>query len=123
MNSPHTRHYWLGANASLIALILLCLAWELWLAPLRPGGSWLVLKTLPLLLPLFGTLRGKRYTFQWSSMFSLLYFTEGIVRATSDRGLSATLAGVEVVLSLTWFSCCMLYARATRPSLQAAPRE
>lgn len=114
------QRYQLLASASLIALIALCLAWELWLAPLRPGGSWLVAKVLLLLLPLFGTLRGRRYTYQWSSMFSLLYFTEGVVRATSESGLSATLAGIEIVLSLTWFASCMLYARVTRPSLVAA---
>ncbi len=116
------QRYQLIASASLIALIALCLAWELWLAPLRPGGSWLVAKVLLLLLPLFGTLRGRRYTYQWSSMFSLLYFTEGAVRATSDTGLSATLAAIEIVLSLSWFASCMLYARATRPSLVAASR-
>ena len=114
-----TQLYSLGASASLIALIALCLAWELWLAPLRPGGSMLVWKTLPLLLPLFGTLRGRRYTYQWSSMFSMLYFTEGVVRASSDTGLSAQLAMLEVVLSVVWFACCMLYARDTRPSVMA----
>ena len=38
-----------AAVAALLALIVLCVAWELFLAPLRPGGSWLVLKVLPLL--------------------------------------------------------------------------
>ncbi len=112
-----TQLYQAGAIASLIALIALSLAWELWLAPLRPGGSWLVAKAVLLLLPLFGTLRGRRYTYQWSTMFCMLYFTEGVVRASSDTGLSAQLAIIEIVLSLSWFACCMLYARATRPSL------
>ena len=116
--TPQT--YSLGASFCLIALIILCLAWELWLAPLRPGGSMLVLKTLPLLLPLFGTLRGRRYTYQWSTMFSMIYLTEGIVRGASDTGLSATLGWIEVALSLGWFSCCMMYSRVTRPSVLAA---
>lgn len=102
------------ASGSLVGLILLCLAWEAWLAPLRPGGSLLVLKALPLLLPLFGVLRGKRYTYQWASMFILLYFTEGAVRAWSDSGLSASLALLEVVLALTFFAAAIFYARATR---------
>jgi len=50
MNRTAALHY--ASIASLIALIILCLAWELWLAPLRPGGSSLVFKVLPLLLPL-----------------------------------------------------------------------
>ena len=57
------------ASASLIALIFLCLGWELWWAPLKPGGSWLVLKSVFLLAPLFGILRGKRETYKWRSLF------------------------------------------------------
>ncbi len=104
----------LGASISLIGLILLALAWETVLAPLKPGGSLLMLKAVPLLLPLFGVLRGKRYTYQWSCMFILLYFTEGTVRAWSDTGLSAQLAGIEIALSLVFFTCAIFFARLTR---------
>ena len=104
----------LGASISLISLILLALAWETVLAPLKPGGSLLMLKAVPLLLPLFGILRGKRYTYQWSCMFILLYFTEGVVRAWSDVGLSAQLAVAEIILSVAFFSCAIFYARLTR---------
>jgi uncharacterized membrane protein len=104
----------LGASISLIGLILLALAWETVLAPLKPGGSLLMLKAVPLLLPLFGILRGKRYTYQWSSMFILIYFTEGVVRAWSDSGLSAQLAAAEIVLSVAFFSCAIFYERLTR---------
>jgi uncharacterized membrane protein len=104
----------LGASISLISLILLALAWETILAPLKPGGSLLMLKAVPLLLPIFGILRGKRYTYQWSSMFILLYFTEGVVRAWSDNGLSAQLAAMEIILSVAFFSCAIFYARLTR---------
>ncbi|MCW5603452.1 MAG: DUF2069 domain-containing protein [Burkholderiales bacterium] len=98
---------------SLIALIFLCLAWELWLAPLRPGGSWLVLKTLPLLAPLFGILRRRRYTYQWSSMLVLAYFIEGVVRGYSETGPSAWLAHAETGLALLFFCSAVAYARAT----------
>lgn len=110
----------LAASISLIALIVLCVAWELWLAPLRPGGSTLVLKVLPLMAPLFGILRGKRYTHQWSTLLSLLYITEGLVRATSEHGPSVPLAWLEVGLATAFFLACMFYARVTRPSLQKA---
>jgi uncharacterized membrane protein len=103
-----------AAMASLIALIFLCLAWELWLAPLRPGGSFLALKALPLLVPLFGILHGKRYTYQWASMFILAWFSEGVMRAWSERGLSQLLAGGEIVLSLVFFAATVSYARLTR---------
>ena len=98
--------------ASLIALIFLCLAWELWLAPLRPGGSWLALKILPLMAPLFGILRNRVYTFQWSSMLILAYLAEGAVRAWSDRGLSAQLAFAEALLSLFFFVTAIIYIRS-----------
>lgn len=104
----------LTASISLIALILLCLAWEGWLAPLKPSGSQLVLKAVPLLLPLFGILKGKRYTYQWASMFILFYFTEGCVRAWADKGLSAQLAYIEILLSVIFFTCTVLYARVSR---------
>jgi uncharacterized membrane protein len=107
------------ASTSLIALIFLCLAWELWLAPIRPGGSSLVLKTLPLLLPLMGILKGRRYTYQWAPMLILAYFTEGVVRAWSDTGLSAWLAGGEVVLSVAFFFAAIYYAKLSAPSRQA----
>jgi uncharacterized membrane protein len=108
------------AGASLIALIFLCLAWELWLAPLRPGGSWLVLKTLPLLAPLMGILKGRRYTYQWAPMLVLAYFTEGVVRAWSDTGLAAGLALVELALSVVFFFAAIYYAKFSAPSrLQA----
>ncbi|MBV6475120.1 MAG: DUF2069 domain-containing protein [Rhodocyclaceae bacterium] len=101
------------AIASLLALIFLCLAWELWWAPLRPGGSWLALKALPLLAPLFGLLRSRRYTHQWVTLLALAYFTEGIVRAVSESGRSAALAGVETVLALVLFASAVLYVRAS----------
>ncbi|HJW25171.1 MAG TPA: DUF2069 domain-containing protein [Rhodocyclaceae bacterium] len=114
-----TRLQWI-ASASLVALIFLCLAWELWLAPLRPGGSWLAVKAVLLLAPLFGILRGKRYTYQWTSLFVLLYLMEGLARATSDHGLSQALAVGETILSLILFAAVVAYARITRPSKQKA---
>ena len=108
----------IGAGASLVALIMLCLAWETILAPLKPGGSLLMLKAVPLLLPLFGILKGRRYTYQWASMFILFYFTEGVVRAWADAGLSAKLALLEVALTLLFFICAIFYAKLTRQSPQ-----
>ncbi len=99
------------AAGSLLALIVLGLAWELWLAPLRPGGSWLVVKVLPLCFPLAGLLRNRMYTYRWVSLLVWLYFTEGVVRAYSDRGLSARLALLEVLLCLLLFAACVLHVR------------
>jgi uncharacterized membrane protein len=109
-----TRALRLAATLALVLLLALCLAWELWLAPLRPGGSFLALKALPLALPLAGILRGRRYTYQWSSLLILAYFAEGMTRAWSEGGVSRSLAFLEIVLSTIFFVATVSYARATQ---------
>jgi uncharacterized membrane protein len=100
--------------ASLVALIVLCLAWELALAPLRPGGSWLALKTLPLVIPLRGVARGRIYTYRWTVMLVLAYFAEGCVRVYSESPPASTLALAEIVLSAAFFASAIGYVRARR---------
>jgi len=102
------------ASAALLALIALCLAWELFLAPLRPGGSLAALKALPLTQPLAGVLQGRRYTYQWASMLVLAWFAEGVMRAWAERGISQSLAVAEIVLSVIFFVSAVAYARLTR---------
>ncbi|MDQ9170253.1 DUF2069 domain-containing protein [Oxalobacteraceae bacterium R-40] len=111
MNDSPQKAFHLTAIASIAALIVLCIAWEMVLAPLRPGGSWLVLKVIPLLLPLRGILKRDVYTLQWSSMLILLYFAEGIVRATTEPGLSSILGWVEVALTVAFFVSTLCFLR------------
>ncbi|MEN9843697.1 MAG: hypothetical protein RLZZ612_1526 [Pseudomonadota bacterium] len=99
------------AVSSLLGLIVLGLVWELWLAPLRPGGSWVALKVLPLCIPLAGLLKRRMYTYRWLSLLVWLYFTEGVVRAWSDRPPSQWLAMLEVVLCLVLFAVCAAHVR------------
>ena len=103
------------AVALLAALIALCVAWELWLAPLRPGGSWMVLKAFPLLAPLFGILHGRPYTFRWSTMLVTLYFVEGTVRLYAEQGLAAGLAAAELVLALVFLVAAVGFVRSADP--------
>ncbi len=104
------RWTWILAVGSAVAIVLLGLAWELWLAP--TGTGTLAIKVLPLALALPGLTRDRLYTYRWVSLAVWLYFAEGAVRATSDRGLGAPLAAVEVVLSLLLFIACGLHVRA-----------
>jgi uncharacterized membrane protein len=113
--SPIPRYLVVG---SFIGLVILGLLWELWLAPLRPNGSFLVLKVIPLALAIPSLMKGKRYIYQWWSMLVLIYLTEGLVRATSDRGLSSYLAWVEVVLSTVAFLSILLYTK--KPSKKSS---
>lgn len=106
--------------ACVVGLIALGLAWELWLAPLRPGGSLWALKVLPLTLPLAGLLKRRMYTYRWLSLMVWFYFTEGAVRATSEHGLSAWLALAELLLSLLLFVACTLHIRLRLKFARAA---
>jgi uncharacterized membrane protein len=99
------------ATACLIALILLAAAWEAFLAPMRPGGSWLVLKVLPLLAALPGVLRGRRYTVQWSTLVIWFYAAEGATRAYTDTGLGSALALAELALALAYFWAAVAWLR------------
>ena len=99
------------AVGSLLGLIVLGLAWELWLAPLRPGGTLLALKVLPLCFPLTGLLKNRMYTYRWLSLMIWLYFTEGVVRAWGDTAPSSYCALLEVVLCVVLFVACALHVR------------
>ena len=106
------------AVACVVALIALGLAWELWLAP--TGRGTLALKVLPLLLPLPGLLRNRMYTYRWLSLLVWLYFAEGVVRATSERGTGALLATIEIVLCLVLFAACSAHVRWRLRNAKAA---
>ncbi|HTH09712.1 MAG TPA: DUF2069 domain-containing protein [Acidovorax sp.] len=108
------------ATGSLLALIALCLAWELGLAPVRPGGSWLAIKALPLCIPLAGILKNRMYTYRWVSLVIWLYFTEGVVRGWSDQPPSQWLAWLEIALCLVLFVACTLHVRLRQRNARAA---
>ncbi len=110
---------WL-ATGSLLGLIVLCLAWELILAPLRPGGTWLAIKALPLCIPLAGILKNRMYTYRWVSLVIWLYFTEGVVRGWSDTPPSQWLAWAEIALCLVLFTACTLHVRLRQRNARAA---
>ena len=109
------------AASSLFGLIVLGVLWEMVLAPVRPGGSLLALKVLPLILPLAGVLKNRMYTYRWLSLLVWLYFTEGAVRAWSDKPPSNYLAMVEVFLCLVLFTACSLHVRVRFKKVAVAP--
>jgi uncharacterized membrane protein len=101
-----TRHL---AVASVLALIALCLAWELWLAPLLPGRWWVALKAVPLVFPLAGLLKYRLYTYRWTSLLVWLYMLEGLTRVASDPAPARWLALAEIILSLLLFAACIAH--------------
>jgi uncharacterized membrane protein len=122
MEAP--KYFHMGAIGSLVLLIVWLVAWEMVVAPLNPGGSWLALKAVPLLIPLGGVIRRDIYTLQWSSMVILLYFMEGVVRAWSDKlPLSRMMAWGEITLVLVYFVCALLYLRPYKKAAKRIAKE
>jgi len=108
------------AGVSLLGLLCLCVVWEIWLAPLKPGGTLLFLKALPLAFAVRGVVRGSLYTIQWASMLVLLYLMEGVVRVMSDPpGPSITLAWIEIVCAAAFFFSSIFYVRPAKRSAKA----
>ena len=102
--------YQLFATAAFVDLFILCVCWEWFISPLRPGGSWLILKGVPLLFAIPGLWKGNVYTMQWASMLILLYITEGLVRIL-ETGLNFWLALLETLLATIGFVCLLIYLK------------
>ncbi len=97
------------ALASLVALIALGLAWELWLAP--TGNRTWAFKVLPLAFAVVGLARFRMVTHRWLSLLVWVYVTEGLVRGVTERGVSMTLAWLQVALCLVLFAACGAHVR------------
>lgn len=116
--TPTQRAAQRTAAAGWLALLLLTVLWEWQLAPLRPGGSWLVLKGLPLLLPLRGVLRGDVKPMQWATLLVLLYIAEGSVRVYEPFPVRA-LAMLETAIGLMFFVAAIIYLRPFKQAARA----
>ncbi|MEN9772663.1 MAG: hypothetical protein RJA58_1306 [Pseudomonadota bacterium] len=95
-----------------MALIAFGLAWELVLDPLRPGGSWLALKVLPLVIALPGLWKAKMPTFRWMSLMVWLYVGEALVRIIGLTEIERQLAWNSLALSLVLTAAILMGARA-----------
>lgn len=117
--SRRTHTLYLLSVGSYLALIVLSVLWEGWLAPAAgaPPDLWLIIKSVPLLLPLFGLLHGKPYTYAWASLLVLIYFTEGVVLTYTYRAQplsfhdTFTCAAAETALSAVFILSAPFYAR------------
>ena len=114
--------YQLLAFAAFVDLFILCICWEWFISPLRPGGSWLILKGIPLLFAIPGIWKGKVYTMQWASMLILLYITEGLVRIL-ETGANFWLAALETLLATIGFVCLLIYLKPIKTRAKALKKE
>ena len=114
--------YQLIATAAFVDLFIQCVAWEWFISPLRPGGSWLILKAIPLLFAIPGLWKGNVYTMQWASMLILLYITEGLVRIL-ETGANFWMAVLETTLGTVAFVCLLIYLKPIKARAKAAKKE
>ena len=114
--------YQLIATAAFVDLFILCIAWEWFISPLRPGGSWLILKAIPLLFAIPGLWKGNVYTMQWASMLILLYITEGLVRIL-ETGVNFWMAALETALGTLAFVCLLMFLKPIKARAKAAQKE
>ncbi len=114
--------YQLLAVAAFVDLFILCVAWEWFISPLRLGGSWLILKGIPLLFAIPGMWKGKVYTMQWASMLILLYVTEGLVRIL-ETGSNFWLALLETALATIGFICLLIYLRPIKKEAKSLAKK
>jgi len=110
------------AVALVAALALFEALWEMSFAPLRPGGSWLVLKALPLAVLWLPLARGHRRARQMASLVLPLYFGEGIVRAMTESGRHAQVAAVATAIALCALIAVLLSFRAQASGRQPSDR-
>jgi uncharacterized membrane protein len=99
------------ALLGLIALVLFSFLWEMLLAPLRPGGSWLALKGLPLALLVPAASRGRRRALQWLALLLPFYVAEGVVRGFSESGRHALVAWAGAGIALATFTALLAWTR------------
>lgn len=114
--------YVLIASAAIVDLIMVCVAWEWVISPLRPGGSWLVLKAAPLIIMLPGVWHANVYTMQWSSMAILIYTTEALTRIT-EPGWNMWMAILELILSVTVFVALLMYLKPIKEAAKAKAKD
>lgn len=114
--------YQLLATAAFVDLFILCVCWEWFISPLRPGGSWLILKAVPLLFAIPGLWKGKVYTMQWASMLILLYVTEGLVRIL-EIGTNFWMALLETILATTGFICLLMYLKPIKKAAKKLAKQ
>jgi uncharacterized membrane protein len=101
--------------ASLLALTLLELLWELVLAPI-PGARWLALKALPLAILVPAVARGTRRARQWVALLAPWYMAEGIVRAYTEPGRHGLVAAMAVVFAVVTMVSVLAWFRAEKTS-------
>src|SRR5271166_5262936 len=91
------------------ALTLSLLAWT------QAGYPWpvCVLAVLPLLAPLNGLIKGRRYTYAWATLFAVPYLAFAVTELLVN-GRARWVAALSLLLVFAWFCTMILFLRASR---------
>ena len=103
-------------------LVALFLNWFVWIAPpaTMPRAFPIIALVVPLLFPMRGLLHGRRYTHQWTSFLTMVYFALGVDAWFNAAPAREWLGAAQVLFSLALFVGTVLYARYT-PSGEPSP--
>ena len=79
------------------------------------GYPWLLclLAAVPLLAPLPGLVRGRRYTYAWATLFAVPYLAFAVTELLANPAARWE-ASISLVLVFAWFCAMVLYLRASR---------
>jgi uncharacterized membrane protein len=93
---------WVAVAASLLAWILVGYPWPI-----------CVIAVLPLLAPLNGLMRGRRYTYAWATLFAIPYLAFALTELLANPQ-ARWVASLSLLLVFAWFCTMILFLRASR---------
>jgi uncharacterized membrane protein len=93
---------WVAVALSLLAWILAGYPWPMCL-----------IAVLPLLAPLNGLVRGRRYTYAWATLFAIPYLAFALTELLVNPQ-ARWVAALTLLLVFAWFCTMILYLRASR---------
>ena len=79
------------------------------------GYSWILclLACVPLLAPLPGLVRGRRYTYAWATLFAVPYLAFALTELLVNPA-ARWVASFSLLVVFAWFCSMVLYLRASR---------
>jgi uncharacterized membrane protein len=79
------------------------------------GYPWLlcVIAVLPLLAPLHGLVRGRRYTYAWATLFAVPYLAFAVTELLVNPQ-ARWVAALSMLLVFAWFCTMIFFLRVSR---------
>jgi uncharacterized membrane protein len=100
----------LARSVTIFLWIALCASLLAWIAVGYPWPICLV-AVLPLLAPLRGLMRGRRYTYAWATLFAVPYFAFALTELLVNPA-ARWVAGLSLLLVFGWFCAMLAFLRS-----------